>query len=63
MDFEIPEKHLEITLPRHRGNVNRPETWVRVFHIPNGISVFSDRERSQMRNKEKALYHFFVKLR
>lgn len=55
IDFEIPEKHLEITLPRHRGNVNRPETWAQLFHIPTGISVFSNQERSQMRNKEKAL--------
>ncbi len=55
IDFDIPEKHLEITLPRHRGNVNRPETWVRLFHIPSGISVFCKEERSQMRNKEKAL--------
>ncbi|MEH2206901.1 MAG: PCRF domain-containing protein [Nostoc sp.] len=55
VDFEIPEKHLEITLPRDRGNVNRPETWAQVFHIPTGISVFCKEERSQMQNKEKAL--------
>ncbi|MEH2441975.1 PCRF domain-containing protein [Nostoc sp.] len=55
IDFDIPEKHLEITLPRHRGNVNRPETWAQVFHIPTGISVFCKEERSQMQNKEKAL--------
>ncbi|WP_442945086.1 peptide chain release factor-like protein [Nostoc sp.] len=55
IDFEIPEKDLEITLPRHRGNVNRPETWVRLFHIPTGIGVFCNQERSQMQNKEKAL--------
>lgn len=55
VDFEIPEKHLEITLPRHRRNVNRPETWVRLFHILTGISVFCKEERSQMQNKEKAL--------
>jgi peptide chain release factor 2 len=42
-------------LPRHQGNVNRPETWAQVFHIPTGISVFSNNERSQMQNKEKAL--------
>lgn len=55
VDFEIPEKHLEITLPRDRRNVNRPETWAQVFHIPTGISVFCKEERSQMQNKEKAL--------
>jgi len=55
MDFEIPEKHLEITLPRPQGSVNRPQTWVRVFHIPTGISVFCDQERRQIENKEKAL--------
>lgn len=53
--FKILEKHLEITLPRHWGSVNRPETWVRVFHIPTGISLFCDQERNQIQNKEKAL--------
>ncbi len=55
VDFEIPEKDLEITLPRPQGNVNRPETWVRVFHIPTGISVFCDQQRRQIENQEKAL--------
>lgn len=55
VDFEIPEKHLEITLPRRQGNVNRLETWVQVFHIPTGITVVSSGERNQIQNKEKAL--------
>ncbi|MEH2379237.1 MAG: PCRF domain-containing protein [Nostoc sp.] len=55
VDFEIPKKDLEITLPRPQRNVNRPEIWVRVFHIPTGISVFCDQQRSQIENKEKAL--------
>ena len=42
-------------MPRHGGSVNRPETWVQVFHIPTGISVFCDQERRQIENKEKAL--------
>jgi peptide chain release factor 2 len=55
VEWEIPEKHLKITWHRHRGSVNRPETWVRVFHIPTGISVFCNQQRSLMQNKEKAL--------
>ncbi|MBD2728683.1 PCRF domain-containing protein [Nostoc sp. FACHB-892] len=55
VEWEIPEKHLEITWHRHRGSVNRPETWVRVFHIPTGISVFCNQQRSLMQNKDKAL--------
>lgn len=55
IDFEIPEKDLEITFYRHRGNVNRTETWVKMVHIPSGISVSCNQERSQMQNKEKAL--------
>lgn len=55
VEWEIPEKDLEITWYRHRGNVNRTEVWVRVVHIPTGISVFCDQQRSQLQNKEKAL--------
>jgi len=55
VEWEIPEKDLEITWPRYRGNVNHVETWVNMVHIRTGISVFCDQERSQMQNKEKAL--------
>ncbi|MBD2244011.1 PCRF domain-containing protein [Nostoc sp. FACHB-888] len=55
IEWEIPEKDLEITWPRYRGNVNHVETWVNMVHIPTGISVFCDQERSLMQNKEKAL--------
>ncbi|MEA5626382.1 PCRF domain-containing protein [Nostoc sp. UHCC 0251] len=55
VECEIPEKDLEITWPRYRGNVNRTETWVKMVHIPTGISVFCNQQRSLMQNKEKAL--------
>ncbi len=55
IEWEIPEKDLEITWYRHRGNVNRSQTWVRVVHVATGISVSCNQERSQLQNKEKAL--------
>ncbi|MEH2325508.1 MAG: PCRF domain-containing protein [Nostoc sp.] len=55
VEWEIPEKDLEITYYRHRGNVNRTEIWVKIVHIPTGISVSCNQERSQMQNKEKTL--------
>jgi peptide chain release factor 2 len=55
-EMEIPEKDLEIAAPSHYGlNLNRIPTAIRSRHIPTGIAVWSRNERSQMRNKEKAL--------
>ncbi|MBD6617167.1 PCRF domain-containing protein [Komarekiella sp. 'clone 1'] len=55
VEFEIPDKDLKITLPRCQRNVNRLETWVQLFHLPTGITVFCNLERNQLQNKEKAL--------
>jgi peptide chain release factor 2 len=50
---------LEITSFRYYGyggqNANKTVTATRVVHIPTGITVVSNNERSQMQNKEKAL--------
>ena len=55
MDFEIPEKDLEIYLPFTGANSNKVVTLAKVTHIPTGISATCTEERNQLQNKEKAL--------
>ena len=56
---EIPEHDLEIDFTSSGGpggqNVNKRETAVRIKHIPSGITVRVERERSQNQNKDIAL--------
>ncbi len=58
-DFKIPENELRFETSRAGGpggqNVNKRETAVRAVHIPTGLAVASESERSQAQNKEKAL--------
>ena len=58
-DIEIPDNELRVELSRSSGpggqNVNKRETAVRVVHIPTNLSAQSDNERSQAKNKEKAI--------
>ena len=57
--IEIPEKDIRLEFSRSSGpggqNVNKRETAVRVVHIPTGIAVHVETERSQEQNRERAL--------
>jgi peptide chain release factor 2 len=66
VDIEINEKDLAIDTFRSGGkggqNVNKVETAVRITHLPSGIVVACQAERSQGRNRQMALNMLKAKL-
>ena len=66
VDIDINDADLKIDTMRAQGaggqHVNKTELAIRITHIPSGIVVFVQEERSQHKNKAKALGYLRSKL-
>ena len=66
VDIQIDEKDIRIDVMRASGNggqcVNTTDSAVRLTHYPTGIVIYSQTEKSQLHNKDKAFALLRAKL-
>lgn len=64
--IELDDKDLKVDFAKSSGpggqNVNKRETAVRIVHLPTGLAVSCQSERSQAQNREKALHLLKLKI-